>query len=336
MATRGALGCLLAALVLLAGCGGGGGEPVAAPPPAAPSAAEGRFLEQVARANEAEATAFPEAGGRTLQELANLTEPGPQVALASSVFTPGANRFAFGVIGADNALVFAPTAVYVGRNAGAPAAGPFPARLDPLLVDAPYRSQASASTADIFSAIYGTELRLPGAGTYEVLVVSQDGGRLIGAPTIIRATPGTAIPAVGERPPPVSTETLASAGGDVASIDTREPTSGMHEVDLADTLGRRPVALIFATPALCRSRVCGPVVDVAVQLREEYGDRVEFIHQEVFVDNRLERGFRPPLEAYSLPSEPWLFTFDAEGRVAARLEGSFGLGEFRAAIEAAL
>jgi outer membrane translocation and assembly module TamA len=35
-------------------------------------------------------------------------------------------------------------------------------------------------------------------------------------------------------------------------------------------------------------------------------------------------------------TEPWLFTFSADGRVAARLEGSFGNNAFREAVEAAL
>ena len=46
--------------------------------------------------------------------------------------------------------------------------------------------------------------------------------------------------------------------------------------------------------------------------------------------------FRPALRAFRLSSEPWLFTVDARGRIAARLEGSFGIAEFRAAVEAAL
>ena len=61
-----------------------------------------------------------------------------------------------------------------------------------------------------------------------------------------------------------------------------------------------------------------------------------FIHQEVYVDNQLERGLRPQLQAFHLQTEPWLFTFDRRGRVAARLEGSFGIGAFTKAVQAAL
>ncbi len=110
----------------------------------------------------------------------------------------------------------------------------------------------------------------------------------------------------------------------------------MHDASLDDVLGEKPVALLMATPQLCQSRVCGPVVDIAEQVKQEYGDEVEFIHQEVYVDNDLEKGLRDPLKAFGVPTEPWLFTIDASGRVVDRLEGSFGIEEFRAAVEKAL
>jgi hypothetical protein len=61
-----------------------------------------------------------------------------------------------------------------------------------------------------------------------------------------------------------------------------------------------------------------------------------FIHNEVYVDNNAAQGLRPQLLAFHLQTEPWLFTFDREGRVAARLEGAFGIRQARQAIEAAL
>jgi hypothetical protein len=103
----------------------------------------------------------------------------------------------------------------------------------------------------------------------------------------------------------------------------------MHKENFADAVGKRPVALLFSTPQLCQSRVCGPVTDIALQLEAECGDRMTFIHQEVYVDNELQKGLRPQLRAFHLETEPWLFTLDKEGRIAARLEGSFGVTGFR-------
>ena len=109
----------------------------------------------------------------------------------------------------------------------------------------------------------------------------------------------------------------------------------MH-ANFADELGKKPVALLFATPQLCQSRVCGPVVDVALQLRSRYGDQVEFIHQEVYTDNDPNKGLRKPLQEFGLPTEPWLFVVGKDGNVTARLEGSFGLSAFEQALKTAL
>jgi hypothetical protein len=110
----------------------------------------------------------------------------------------------------------------------------------------------------------------------------------------------------------------------------------MAAVTLRQVLGRRPVALLFSTPQLCTSRVCGPVTDVAVALQHEFSDRVAFIHQEVYVNNEPSKGLRPQLTAFHLRTEPWLFAINRRGVIVARLEGAFGTNELRAALRAAL
>jgi hypothetical protein len=144
------------------------------------------------------------------------------------------------------------------------------------------------------------------------------------------------IPAVGTAPPRMHTPTKTSAGGDLASIDTRLPPSSMHDDDFADVLGKKPVVLLFATPQLCQSRVCGPVVDLAEQEKaKSENDDVSFIHMEVFNENRIDKGIRPQMVAFHLLSEPWLFTFNRSGKVAARIEGAFSERELAEAIAAA-
>jgi hypothetical protein len=61
-----------------------------------------------------------------------------------------------------------------------------------------------------------------------------------------------------------------------------------------------------------------------------------FIHQEVYKDNDPNKGLRPPLEAFNLKSEPWLFVVGADGKITDRLEGSFGIKTFENAIQTAL
>src|SRR5690606_27880537 len=120
----------------------------------------------------------------------------------------------------------------------------------------------------------------------------------------------------------------------VESIDTRVPPSTMHGDDLADVLGKKPVVLLFATPALCVSRVCGPVVDVAEQVKAQYGDEAAFIHMEIYKNNELDpENLRPQVEAYGLPTEPWLFVIDEDGKVTTRIEGAFSVAELESALE---
>jgi glutathione peroxidase-family protein len=119
----------------------------------------------------------------------------------------------------------------------------------------------------------------------------------------------------------------------VAKIDTRTPPAPqLLRTDFADVVGRKPVVITFATPQLCQSRVCGPVVDIVAQTQAKYGDKVAFIHQEVYADNDPNKGVRPQLTAFHLRSEPWTFVIDRQGRVATRFEGAFSSGELERAV----
>jgi hypothetical protein len=295
---------------------------------------------QLQRATAPKLADFPSAKGRTLDDVAQtLNGTGTQVGLASSIFVPGRNRVAFGVLDDKNSIVYGKTAVYVADGANKPARGPYPAPADLLLTDPAYRSRQAATEKDPFAAIYEANVDIKRAGETAMLVVTQlENGQLIGAGVSIRVRSRAKDPvvAVGAKAPKVTTDTRASAAGNMKAIDTRVPSDDMHDVALADVLGKKPVALLFATPQLCQSRVCGPVVDIAAQLKASFGDRVTFIHQEVYKGNDVSKGLREPLKRYGLPSEPWLFVIDRSGTVTARLEGSFGFNAMKSAIETAL
>jgi hypothetical protein len=106
----------------------------------------------------------------------------------------------------------------------------------------------------------------------------------------------------------------------------------MHDQDYAEVIWRKPVVLLFATPALCQSRVCGPVVDVAEQVKRDFGDQVAFIHMEVYNDNDLNKGSRPQFQAFNLQTEPWLFVIDRKGVIRTAIEGAFSVPELEQAV----
>jgi len=331
-----AIACLGVAMAA-AGCGGGddggssGGDDAVAQVPSGLQA-------KVREAQDPQASEFPATGGKTLQQLADSIGGGPQMGMAGSVYLADqTNRVAFGVIDKQAGFLYGKTALYVAKTPGSKARGPYVAPADVLVTDPPYRSQQAATEADPFAAVYAAHVPFGKPGKYSVMSVSLVDGKPVAAPGQLRVvTPAEdKIPEVGEPAPKVTTDTVASAGGDVEAIDTRRPTSDMHG-DFAQDVGKKPVALLFATPQLCQSRVCGPVVDVGLQLRAKYGDQVDFIHQEVYTDNDPAKGLRPPLQAFNLQTEPWLFIVGKDGRVTARLEGSFGLDAFDKALQTAL
>lgn len=107
----------------------------------------------------------------------------------------------------------------------------------------------------------------------------------------------------------------------------------MHALSLDDALQNgKPTVVLFATPALCSSRTCGPSLEAVQELQRRYGEAANFIHVEIFP----ERDFAKPAAAmaeWNLPSEPWLFLIDGEGDVVERYEGGIGLTELEPAVK---
>lgn len=322
------------AAAALAGCGSSSsttGTPTAStstpsqstPAPPAPG---------LAAAEHPSASAFPAARGRTLRQVAAVAHMQAQLGLATGTFTPGVGRVAFAITDSSGAFVYAPTALYVATRPDAPAQGPFLAPADPVTVPARFQSAQNAGPGGI-QAIYDTDVPLGKPTTYSLLALSRaPNGSYTGATGELAVAKSSPIPAVGQAPPAIATDTT----GPTALLTTRTPPESMHSVSFKDALGRQPVALLFSTPQLCQSRVCGPVTDIAVMLQQQFGSRVAFIHQEVYVGNQPNKGLRPQMQAFHLQTEPWLFVVDRHGRIAARLEGAFGVNEFTQALQAGL
>lgn len=160
--------------------------------------------------------AFPATQGRTLQELSNtITSTGPQLAFASFVLTTGKReRLAFGLIDQGKNFLYAPTALYLAPSGGkAKALGPFVAPADLLVTDTPFRSKTAATEESSFAAVYEAMVPLDRPGMYDVLAVAKVAGKDVAAGSQVKVVRPAQdeIPDVGERPPSVETDTLASA-----------------------------------------------------------------------------------------------------------------------------
>lgn len=312
----------LLATVVLAACGGED-EGASTPPPAPTPTAK--------------AEDFPAAGSTTLTELAGMAgAQGPFLAPSVSILEKGRNRFAFALFDvARKQIAGARVAVYTARPDGTGVRGPYVARTESLAVKPQFQGRLTATDPDNAKAIYVVDLPFSRTGTQRVMaVVRLDGRTVVTDQVPIQVGPkGAQPPKVGQPAIRIDTPTRGDVGGNLEKIDTRiPPLAEFHRKSLAEVLGRKPVVLLFSTPRLCQTRVCGPVYDIAHQVQADVGDAVEFIQMEIYKDNEISKGFRPQVGAYKLPTEPWLFVVDRTGKVAARFEGAFSAGELERAV----
>jgi hypothetical protein len=311
----------LAVVLALAACGSSANDNAA--PAAEP--------QPTARAED-----FPSAKGRTLPDLLGNLPEGPVLAPSVSVVDKGTNRIGFALFDkARKQLAGAAVALYVGKQDGSGARGPFLARDESLAVKPQFESKQTATDKDSAHSVYVADVPFPRNGKYAIVAIAKLDGRLLAtnAYGLTVGAKGPKVPGPGDMAPSVHTLTPADVGGDLSKIDTRiPPAKELLTTDFADVLGKKPVVITFATPQLCASRVCGPVTDVVYQVQSEYGGKVAFIHQEIYKDNQVNKGLRPQLLPYHLQTEPWTFVIDKTGRVSTRFEGAFSVGELERAV----
>jgi hypothetical protein len=314
---------LLAAGTLLAGCGGGSDKSDSPPPQPEPTG---------------QPADFPAATGKTLNDLASMADgQGPVLAPSVSLLHKGVNRYGFALFDtARKQITGAEVAIYTARADGSGVRGPYVARSESLAVKPQFQSQTVAQDSNAAKSVYVADVPFKRNGKQAVVAIAKLDGRLLVTNGFgVNVTPAGkgGPPGAGDKAISVHTQTLTDVGGDAAALDTRRPfAKDLLDTDLADVLGKQPVVITFATPLLCASRVCGPVVDIVEQVRATAPKGVAFIHQEIYKDNKVNNGVRSQVAAWHLASEPWTFVIDRSGKVAARFEGAFSAGELQRAV----
>ena len=153
----------------------------------------------------------------------------------------------------------------------------------------------------------------------------------------------TATPASGQRPP-ASVTKLAKDFEDLKDMTSDpEPDEELYALTVAEGLDAgKPLVVAFSTPAFCRTATCGPQLDVIKELKDYYYRDVNFIHVEVYdrpaeIQGSLSNApLAPAMIDWALPTEPWTFIMDAEGKVAAKFEAFATKDELEAALDAVL
>ena len=148
-------------------------------------------------------------------------------------------------------------------------------------------------------------------------------------------TAKAATPAIGEPAPKSKTPTAGDAKLSAISTDEK-PDPRFYESSVADAIAEGvPFVVTFATPKFCSSAVCAPTLDIVKKVSKDW-PQVEFIHVEVY-SNLDDPGNLKPVPAvreWRLPSEPWVFVVDGDGKVAAKFEGTLSPRELDETLEA--
>ena len=178
----------------------------------------------------------------------------------------------------------------------------------------------------------------------ETEFVDRDGLQVI-AKSAFEVEDASDTPAIGAAAP-ASVTARASDVPELSHITTDpDPDPSLYELSLHEALAEnKPLVVLFATPAYCVTATCGPLVEDLSGVREEFADRANFVHVEVYKDPHLfETGQRPgkddvvdAVTEWNLPTEPWTFVVDAQGLVHAKFESYAPPGTITASLQEVL
>ena len=256
-----------------------------------------------------------------------------QVALVASELTVGPNRFAVGLLDPKGQNFRQALVHFHFYDLTNPA--------NPVL-----ESEADAtriSSPDDLTVIFAEEREFKRAGDWglEVQARFPDGtGAIKRIGFKVFASSASIKP--GQAAPAVDTPTAAGVKNDLSKLSSAlPPVPAFYEQSLSAALkSGKPTALLFATPAFCQTRFCGPMYEVTTALQQTYAGRMNFVHVEVYsgLPNPAATNFQlaPAMGAFGLTTEPWLFLIRSDGIVSYRVEGIFSQPEVEPQIDTLL
>lgn len=197
--------------------------------------------------------------------------------------------------------------------------------------------------------VYGVEpVRFDEPGLWQVEVVAELGGRRQTATAAFEVGDQARVPLPGEPAP--RTENLLPGDPDAPpqAVDSRAdddgsvPDAALHTTTVAASIAAgRPVMVVVSTPVFCVSRFCGPITDTVHELAQRYGDRMDFIHLEVWRDfentvmNKAAAAWIWP-DGEGDAAEPWVFLVGPDGIITDRWDNVATEASLTAAVERTL
>lgn len=241
----------------------------------------------------------------------STADAGLQVLLANSRNVIGENRFALGVVRDGRSVKDAQVHLkFFDLTSGEAIAA--------QETDAPYYGDNLGE-----AGVYVAHANFDKAGNWGVEVVVVEDGRAPEAKRIAFTVLANDLsPGIGDDAPRTKNPTLQDVNGDRTKISSAtEDDSILHRISIADAVTNgKPTVILFATPRFCTTRTCGPSHQVVMGLAQNYADKVNFIHVEVY-KNFETFEVADAMREWNLETEPWLFFVDRNGKIVDRYEG---------------
>lgn len=186
-------------------------------------------------------------------------------------------------------------------------------------------------------------VELPASGFWQIDVF--DGKRRL-ATTAVEVLDKSRVPTVGQAAPRTKNPIAADADVPREQLDSLSGPSGLgnelndpefHNDRIDDLVeAGRAFVVIVATPAYCKSKFCGPIIDAARPVAAKFPN-VPFVHLEVWRDFQKKEVSRHAAE-WILPNgaegqEPWVFVVGSDGKIVARYDNVVSMSQLEADIE---
>jgi hypothetical protein len=202
-----------------------------------------------------------------------------------------------------------------------------------------YEATGDHSPKSPIPGTYVATIQLDTPGNWVVGVLAQ-GGNVNSFGTAAQPVANGLPNQAGSKATSVQTP-VATTDAAISEICTRNPVDHLHAISLDKALTNgKPTVVVFSTPLLCQSQLCGPVTDEVILVSDKHGTKANFIHVEEFLPGPSHSPPVPSLDtrspgfkAWKLESEPFVYVIDSKGVIRA----AFGPGPSTAPqIEAAL
>lgn len=202
---------------------------------------------------------------------------------------------------------------------------------------------------DTGSGVYGARVDLPEPGIYGLQVVAElDDGTVVSGQQSFNVVEDSEVPDVGDEAPAVDNLTIDDVeNGDAEPVvvdsraqhtDGEVPDPQLHDTSIADSIeAGRPVVVAITTPVYCQTRFCGPLTEIMADLADDYDDRVDVVHLEVWEDfesGELNDGAAAFIQTELGGNEPWVFLVGPDGRIQARWDNVLDVDELLAELDA--